>query len=180
MKRILFITGSPGSGKTTLISAVAEALAPYRPSGFLTLEIREGGIRRGFLLKNLGEGEAVLAHSSMESRYRVGRYGVDIAGLDCFLKETFFGSQDANVIIIDEIGKMECLSAYFRHRLTEIFDGRVPVIATIALKGDEFIEAVKKRDDAVIFYLTPGNRDIIRQKVMHSALELVSGRYQPS
>ncbi len=60
MKRILLITGSPGSGKTTLIYAVAEALARYHPSGFLTLEIREGGIRRGFLLKNLGEGETSL------------------------------------------------------------------------------------------------------------------------
>lgn len=179
MKRILLITGSPGSGKTTLLSAVAETLAHFHPSGFLTTEIREGGIRKGFLLKNLDGNQMVLAHSSMESRYRVGRYGVDIAGFDCFLKETFSGGADAKVFIIDEIGKMECLSEYFRDQLTEILERQVPVIATIALKGDEFIEAVKKRDDTVLFFLTPGNRDIIRQNVLHSALDIVSGMYQP-
>ncbi len=180
MKRILLITGSPGSGKTTLLSAVSETLARFHPSGFLTMEIREGGMRKGFLLKTMDGEEMVLAHSTMASRYRVGRYGVDIAGFDCFLKETFPGSADVNVFIIDEIGKMECLSVYFRGWISEILEMPVPVIATISLKGDEFIETVKKRDDVQLLYLTPGNRDIIRQKVLTSALEMVSGEYRPS
>ncbi len=174
MKRILLITGSPGSGKTTLISAVAEDLARFHPSGFLTAEIRVAGVRKGFELKNLDGKRTVLAHSSMESRYRVGRYGVDIAGFEHFLEETFSGDAGAKVFIIDEIGKMECLSAYFREQVSVILEGPVPVIATIALKGDAFIESVKKRDDATLFQLTPGNRDILRQKVLHSALEMVS------
>jgi nucleoside-triphosphatase len=118
MKRILLITGSPRSGKTTPLSAVAGALAHVHPSGFLTTEIREGGIRNGFLLKDLGGKQTVLANSSMESRYRAGRYGVDIAGFDCFQKETFSGGEYAKVFIIDEIGKMECFSAYFRDQLS--------------------------------------------------------------
>ncbi|MEM4473756.1 MAG: nucleoside-triphosphatase [Candidatus Bathyarchaeia archaeon] len=54
-KRILLVTGKPGSGKTTAILKVAEALKAegYRIGGMISREVREEGTRVGFEIIDL-------------------------------------------------------------------------------------------------------------------------------
>jgi len=63
------------------------------------------------------------------------------------------------VVIIDEIGKMECLSDLFKQTLTKILDSKHIVVGSIALKGDAFIESIKKRPDARLIPVTEKNRN---------------------
>jgi len=82
MKRVYLLTGRPGTGKTRLIK---EAIAGVgnKAGGFYTEEIRSsGGVRLGFRLVTLDGQSAILAHVNIQSRYRVGKYGVDIESLD--------------------------------------------------------------------------------------------------
>ena len=74
------VTGKPGIGKTTLCLAVFRALMKEkRISGFITREVRENNVRKGFKLINLNTGEEKwLAHVKIRSNVRVGKYGVDI------------------------------------------------------------------------------------------------------
>jgi nucleoside-triphosphatase len=53
IEKNLLITGLPGVGKTTLIKKLYEGLKDFRPVGFYTEEIREGGERKGFQLISL-------------------------------------------------------------------------------------------------------------------------------
>jgi nucleoside-triphosphatase len=157
----LLITGVPGVGKTTLIRNIANSLDDYRPAGFYTREVREGGTRAGFELVGFDGKVRTLAHTRITGRYRVGKYGVDISGFDEFLKSLTLPSGQGCLIIIDEIGKMECFSSFFREMITRILEDDCLLVATIAKRGNEFIEGIKKRQDILLFELTRENRDTL-------------------
>ena len=158
----ILITGLPGSGKTTLIRKLAEKLREYDPAGFYTEEIRSHGTRKGFKLTSLdGKMTGTLAHVDIKGPHRVGKYGVDLHGFEQFLGTLRLPDSFSRLAIIDEIGKMECLSPKFRDLVVSLLDAHAPVIATIALKAGGFIDEVKHRRDVTLFEITEKNRDVL-------------------
>jgi nucleoside-triphosphatase len=159
VKHILLLTGPPGIGKTTVIWRVAKDLAGMPIRGFTTRELRAGGQRVGFRLETFDERSMVLAHIDNRSARRVGKYGVDVEAFDR-LVESLLGREHAeSVFLIDEIGKMECLSRHFVAAMTAVLDSGVCVIATVGLRGEGFIQRVKTRRDADLWHVTRTNRD---------------------
>jgi nucleoside-triphosphatase len=168
LKKNLLITGLPGVGKTTLIKKLAEALKHLHPVGFYTEEIREGGERKGFELISLDGRRGLLSHKNIRSPYHVGQYRVDIRSFEDFLEAISFSNPGNRLFVVDEIGKMECLSEPFKKLLKEILDSEKWVIATIALKGSGLIAEVKERKDVKLFEITKGNRDIVFRGILNS------------
>ena len=166
VKKNLLITGLPGVGKTTLIRRLYEALKEFHPIGFYTAEIREEGVRKGFELVTLEGKRRVLSHVDIKSRYRVGRYKVDVSGFEDFLDGISFFDPSSNMMMVDEIGKMECLSDKFEKILKKILDSEKWVIATIALKGSGLIAGVKQRQDIKLFEITQNNRDVLFSEIL--------------
>lgn len=155
----ILITGEPGIGKTTLIKKISEKLDGFFIKGFYTREIRESGKRKGFELNGFDNKTAILSHVNIRTTYRVGKYGVDIPTFESFLDSIDFFEPETDLIIIDEIGKMECFSSCFIHLINEIFKGDKPVIASVALKGPGIISAIKKKPGIRIIKLTRENRN---------------------
>ena len=162
----ILITGDPGVGKTTCIRKISRALGDRNPAGFLTEEIREEGTRVGFEIAGLDGRRLVLAHLKISSRYRVGKYRVDIAGFESYLCSLIIPGQKNSVLFIDEIGKMECFSTIFRDMITRFLASDCLMIATIAKKGNQFIEEIKKRDDVILVIVTRENREDLPTQVL--------------
>ncbi len=167
VKKNLLITGLPGVGKTTLIKKLSEALKHFDPVGFYTEEIRQGGIRKGFELISLDGRKRLLSHTEARSPHRVGKYKVDVKGFEDFLNSISFLHPSTRLIIIDEIGKMECLSDQFKKVLKECLDSEKWVVATIALKGSGLITEVKEREDVILFTITKDNRDSLLKECLN-------------
>ena len=174
-KKNLLITGLPGVGKTTLIKKLSEALQSFHPVGFYTEEIREEGVRKGFELISLEGKRRLLSHKEVSSPCKVGQYKVDIKGFEDFLSSISFFNPSTGLIIIDEIGKMECLSLQFQKILKEILNSEKWVIATIALKGSGLIAEVKERNDVKPFEITKKNRDSVLKEIS----DVVTQAHQP-
>ena len=114
-------------------------------------------MRKGFELISLDGRKGLLSHTDIDSQNRVGKYKVDINGLENFLESIPFFEPKIHLIIIDEIGKMECLSKKFKRVLKEILDSQKCLIGTIGLKGGGLIAEVKKRQDVKLFQMTKKN-----------------------
>ena len=69
------ITGKPGVGKTTLVKEIIKRMGSINMAGFCTSKFERG---------LLGGGCRTLAHVDIDSRHRVGRYGVDTLALRSF------------------------------------------------------------------------------------------------
>ena len=167
IRKNILITGLPGIGKTTLIKKISEELKHLHPVGFYTTEIREEGMRKGFELISLEGKKGILSHIDIKSPYRVGKYEVDIKSFEDFLDQIKFFPPTIGLIIIDEIGKMECYSDKFKKLLKEILDSEKWVIATIARKGSGLIAEVKKRKDIKLFEMTSSNRDSLLSEILN-------------
>ncbi|MDJ0883316.1 MAG: nucleoside-triphosphatase [Desulfobacterales bacterium] len=162
----ILITGPPGIGKTTLIKNVCSALGDQQIAGFYTEEIRRDGERRGFELVGLNGERALLSHVDIRSPFRVGKYGVDIDSLDRFLQTLACLEPDTDLVVIDEIGKMECFSAAFRGLAQHALASETPVVASVAQRGGGFIAEVKERWDVRLLDMGWDNREHLLPQIL--------------
>ncbi len=161
----ILLTGSPGCGKTTAVMKILNQLDADRVSGFYTCEMRRQGVRRGFTWNRLDGTSGVLAAVGFKSPFRVSRYGVDVKGFAEHVVEAIDIRRTGNkLLVIDEIGKMECFCERFVQAVREAFASDRSILATVAQKGAGLICEVKSYPDVEVFTLTPACRtDIVDQ-----------------
>ena len=178
MIRHLLLTGQPGVGKTTVIKQLSHSLETYQPDGFFTQEIREDGIRKGFELVTLDGRHQLLSHVSFPGPFRVGRYGVDLAGFEKFLETVDLRQSPSQVVILDEIGKMECLSRKFIQEVEALLDSSKMMIATVALKSGGFPAKVKSRPDCQVVTVSLHNRSTLPRILFPRISTILSSRWE--
>lgn len=178
MAEKILVRGNPGSGKTTLVIKVVENVTRlgYKAAGFVTEEIREGKSRRGFKIRDLGGREAVLAHVELKGGPRVGKYTLDVKAFeDIALEALQGGREDADFLVIDEVGRMEIHSSSFRNLFVELLDMPIVLLATFPAKDDPFNLSVLQRADVSVFRIDVHNRDKVREVVEENLIRVLSG-----
>ena len=160
----ILITGAPGSGKSTLLQQVMNTAKQQgvRFGGISTPEFRlSNGRRGGFLIRDVASGiEQTMAAIDFKSPFRVGRYGVNTqAIIDVGVTALEAAVLSADLVLIDEIGKMELIVPEFRQIVLRALDSPKPVLGTIGLKlHSPFTNQIKHRSDVTLLTLTPQNR----------------------
>ncbi len=155
----ILVTGPPRSGKSTLIEKVVQEI--NRPAtGFFTRELRERGRRVGFSITTLAGKTGVLAHQDIKSKCRVGKYGVSLTDIDQIAVPSMRPPTPDQIVVVDEIGKMECFSPLFKETLIKVLSSANLVIGSVAIKGDHFIQSIKKRDDVSLVCISENTRDL--------------------
>jgi len=167
MKQVYLLTGRPGTGKTSLIKQAVAGMKG-KAGGFYTEEIRSQGVRQGFRLVTLDGQDTILAHVNIHSPYRVSRYGVDIDNLDRVgVSALHHAAQQCDLVVIDEIGKMELFSAKFREAVLQIIDGGKRVLGTIMLSPNLRADAIKRKPQVNLVTVTRANHQEVLEELLN-------------
>ena len=178
-KRLMFITGSPGTGKTSVLLKIVDALKArdYSVGGMVSREVRTHGARVGFDILDLSSSRrGWLAHVNQKHGPRIGKYRVNLEDLDSIGAEAIANAvKNADVVAIDEIGPMELYSERFKKAVKRAIESRKLVIGTIHWKvRDRLIGEVRAREDAEIYKVTYENREDMHQMIIEKAVEFLS------
>ena len=167
MKQAYLLSGAPGVGKTTIIRQ-AIATVKERAGGFYTSEIRRQGVRQGFEIITLDGSSATLAHVNIRSPHRVSKYGVDTDNLDkvgvAALRRAI---KECDIVVIDEIGKMELFSVAFREAVLEALESRKKLLGTIMLPSHPWADQIKQDPRVKVLLVSRTNH----QQVLEELLE---------
>jgi nucleoside-triphosphatase len=164
MRRIL-LTGLPRCGKTTVVQKVAAGF-PGRAAGFYTREVRRAGVRLGFEIVTLAGEAALLSHVDFPGPQRVGKYGVNLENFHRVALPALKWHPGVDLIVVDEVGKMECLSDRFVAAMESLWRQPVPLLITVAEKGGGLMAALKEKPDKLLIIVTPANRDELPARLL--------------
>ncbi len=162
-RKNVLLHGLPGSGKTTLVERLVQKI-PYPKRGFYTREVRERGRRVGFKIVTLDGKEAWLAKRG-KGYPQVGKYRVYVESFEKLAVPTIQEVNPDEMMVIDEIGKMELFSKSFQEAVLKVLDSEVPVLATVGYGLIPFVEKLFTREDAVFAEVTPETRDHLVERV---------------
>ena len=162
----LLLTGSSGVGKSTLLKSVGQQLKGYKVKGFFGDMNWEDNERKGWRLDTFDGDGGVLAHLDMNSEYRMGKYGVNMALFEHLVDSQLKLSGEANIYLVDEIGIIALWSPEFVTSMSELLDSSKRVVAIVRQRGDGFVQDVKDRSDVEIWEVTRENREEVRMRTL--------------
>lgn len=177
VRKNLLLTGLPGVGKTTVIRRVLQLLPKnLKVEGFFTEEVREGGERVGFQIVTLDGQKAWLAKKGFQSPRKVGKYGVDVKAIESVIIPTLKRAiEHSDLIVVDEIAKMELSHPVFAQVVWECIESSKPVLGVIQRSRLPFLDKVRSRGDVLLFEVTQQNRNELPEKIATEVLKVLSG-----
>lgn len=178
-KRLLFLTGCPGVGKTTVLLQIVEALKVKGCSvgGMISREVRSCGERVGFEILDLSsDRRGWLAHVNQKTGPKIGKYRVnmeDLENIGVSAVEQAVRSMD--VVVIDEIGPMELFSERFQVAVWEAIKSDKLVIGIVHWKTrSKLIVDATAREDAEVFTVTVESRTKSHDIIVEHAIDCLN------
>jgi nucleoside-triphosphatase len=169
----VFLTGDPGSGKTTAICRIVDDLRDrgLRIGGMISREIREDAVRVGFQLEDIVSRETgILAHSKQRpfGAPTVGRYAVNLADIErigvAAIKRAV---NEADIVIVDEIGPMELKSHQFIEAVEIALASPKHFLGTLHKhSSNELVNKIKSNPTCQVVKITPINRETLPREIV--------------
>jgi nucleoside-triphosphatase len=137
--------------------------------GMITEAINENGEKVGFMVEDLlTKKSGVLARKDLHSSVIFLEYGVDMEVLESIGVKAIADAIDkAEVIVIDEVGKLEVESNLFIKVVKEALESDKPLLLTLHKKSrNPLLQDIRRRDDVRILEVTPINKNILPYKII--------------
>jgi nucleoside-triphosphatase len=165
----IFLTGMPRCGKSTVVQKVLEKIGKkgLRIAGILTPEKKLRGERWGFEIIDIASGErGILASVNTKSKVRVSKYGVNVADIDRIAAKFEQSLHIADIIVIDEIGKMEFYSSKFKEVLQKALESNKALLATL---HRNLVKDFEKYGEIIV--VNEANREILPEVILKRFFE---------
>jgi nucleoside-triphosphatase len=169
------IIGRPGSGKSTCITLLLEKLraSGIKVGGIRTPELRERGVRKGFAVEDILTGRTdVFASTDFKEGPSISKYRVDVMRFESIAIPALRRAlEECDVVIIDEIGKMELLSGKFLEIVRDIWESDTISVGTAPLVKIGEIERLKSSSEVVT--IERGDSERISNYLFNKIIDLL-------
>ena len=158
----VFLTGPVQIGKSTLLRASLDALQPQKLGGFRTVSAQPqaDGSRPVYLHPACSPDEL------HESANRVGirRPGLGIVSFPAAFETAglaaLAGAEDCDLLLMDEIGRMERRAEGYSARILTLLDGGVPILGVVQKKADTpLAQAIRSHPRVRLIEVSEENRE---------------------
>jgi len=171
LKRLIFVTGPPSIGKTSVLLRSVNGLKNrgYEIGGMISRDVREGGVRVGFEIMDFSTGQrGWLAHINQPTGPKISKYRVNLTDLEAIGVSSILDAiRNADIVIVDEIGPMELFSSAFRDVVVQAVESDKPVLGTIHFGlRNSLVNSLKNREDTEIFEVTYENREALHNLII--------------
>ncbi|MER3601492.1 MAG: NTPase [Nitrososphaerota archaeon] len=175
MKGPLFaLTGPPGSGKTTLALRLVQDIRAqgHAAGGVISLEVREGGRRTGFVMRDLLTGEQELLATTKGGRGpRLGRYFVNVEGIGGFCRRALERArQQGGLVVVDEVGPMELLSEEFVGAVEEALGWGRPLLVVLHQRSAHALASRIRASARALYSLAERPPELVRRELLEALL----------
>ena len=167
----VFLTGPVQIGKSTLIAAALDELQPERLGGFRTLSAQPqaDGSRPVYLHPACSPDEL------HESTNRVGirRPGLGIVSFPAAFETAglaaLAGAEDCDLLLMDEIGRMERRADAYSARILTLLDGGVPILGVVQKKADTpLAQTIRSHPRVRLIEVSEENRDTLLPTILEA------------
>jgi nucleoside-triphosphatase len=98
--------------------------------------------------------------------FKVSKYNIDLNAFDGLVLTAINSAiKNCDLIVIDEIGKMELLSERFQETVAKGLNSRTPVVGTMGMIDHPFVKLLKSRSDIHILTLNRENREHVYREI---------------
>ena len=177
-KPVILLTGQPGIGKSTIIRKVVSLLGG-KAGGFYTREVRTGGKRTGFQIVTVDGHSDYLASKDLNIIFAKEApfkgYRINLEAIETIVVPSLYRAlEQGQIVIIDEIGPMEFISARFRQVVVDILASEAVVAGSIVQRPNAFADQVKAHHRVEIRQVTIDNRDEIATRIHAQLIEYLA------
>lgn len=156
----VFLTGEVQVGKSTAISRYLSVNPTKKLGGFVTVSRPLDADTIGVYIQPPHFAESECTPLRLVG-LRGGRRGgipeaFEGAGVEILRAEGPF-----DLLLMDELGRMELRSPTFCRRVLELLDGETPVLGVVKPESNALLDAVRAHPKTVLLEVTEENRDTI-------------------
>jgi nucleoside-triphosphatase len=101
----------------------------------------------------------------------VSKYGVDLEAFERIALPALADVGAGDIVLIDELGKMELASEEFCRAVHDLFECPATVVATVHIARHPFTDVLKKRPDVETIRVTMRNRAELPQQLADRVLK---------
>lgn len=180
---LIAIRGEPGSGKTTICKNLISKIYDLKLNvcGFITCEVRDRrGERIGFEIHTLNGRKAIFSSVLIKSNYRVGKYKVDLKTFEELAIPALveFEVGICNLLIVDEVGKMELLSKNFLSKISKVLTLTNKGYLIFTLPISDFHPLIKEINDKADWVFSTSRKNKNSEETAFKIFKLLRDKIQ--
>ncbi|WP_103065759.1 nucleoside-triphosphatase [Petrotoga sp. HWH.PT.55.6.1] len=179
IKKNIFLTGSVGVGKSKIISKVIKQLS-LNISGFsVAREGKKNNWNSFYLVQASSFNNNNQSKKSEFNRFAFRsdyskNWEINIRVFDKLGVQLLTNIDDADVVIMDELGRFELTAFKFQKKVIEVLNSDKPVLGVIKDESNVFLDDIRNRKDVQIFRVTLENREEVYKEVLFLIKQIIT------
>ena len=166
--RNLFLTGAVGVGKSTVLRRVLDRI-PAHVGGFLTERTNADRRKPRFAFRDLRTGTSV----PLARWTAVGLHADESVFVDAGVPALRRARERVELLVMDELGRMELEAPVFQREVLTALNGRTPVLGVLKAERNPFLDRVRAHPAVDVWAVTEENREALVDRVAGFVREAV-------